>query len=563
VYHGSSSGVSSSASRTITGGAAYDSLGVSVSGAGDVNGDGYDDVVVGAYEYNSGSLLNAGAAYVHHGSSSGVSSSASRTITGGAASDSLGVSVSGAGDVNGDGYDDVIVGARYYDSGSLSEAGAAYVYHGSSSGVSSSASRTITGGAATDYLGFSVSGAGDVNGDGYDDVIVGAYGYNSGSLSDAGAAYVHHGYADEDGDGVYVGGDSSTPQDCDDADGSVGVASTRYVDADGDGYGSSATATACPSATGYADTSTDCDDTRADVSPGAPELCDAANTDEDCDGSADDADGSVAASGFSTWYADADADTFGAASVTAATCDVPAGYVADASDCDDTRADVSPAAPELCDASNTDEDCDGASDDADATVDASGFATWYADTDSDTFGSAAVTSATCDVPAGYVSDASDCDDSRADVSPAAPELCDAADTDEDCDGTADDADPTVDATGYATWYADADSDTFGNAAVTAATCDVPSGYVADASDCDDTRADVSPAGTEVSDDGVDQDCDGADAASAAGDDTGDDLSEDKAGGCGCTSASPDVSVLAMALALGMAVRRRRDGAAAR
>jgi MYXO-CTERM domain-containing protein len=126
---------------------------------------------------------------------------------------------------------------------------------------------------------------------------------------------------------------------------------------------------------------------------------------------------------------------------------------------------------------------------------------------------------------------------------------------------ADDSDASV--TGQTTWYADTDADTFGDADASIASCDLPNGHVADATDCDDTRADVSPAGTEVSDDGVDQDCDGSDATSAVGDDTGDDVSEDEAGGCGCTTASPDVSVLAMALALGVAVRRRRDGAAAR
>ena len=180
VYHGSSSGLSYSATTTITGGSTSYYLGYAVDGAGDVNADGYDDVIVGAYYYNSG----YGAAYIHHGSSSGISSSASRTITG-STSYRLGQSVAGAGDVNYDGYDDVIIGAPGYSSGT----GRAYVHHGSSSGVSSSATTTITGASTSYYLGYDVDGAGSVNGDRYADVIVGAYGYSSYT----GRAYVHHG----------------------------------------------------------------------------------------------------------------------------------------------------------------------------------------------------------------------------------------------------------------------------------------------------------------------------------------------------------------------------------
>ena len=83
--------------------------------------------------------------------------------------------MAGAGDVNGDGYADVIVGADGYSS----DTGRAYVYHGGGDGLSASPAFTATGEATDNNFGFSVAGAGDVNGDGYADVIVGAYGYSS------------------------------------------------------------------------------------------------------------------------------------------------------------------------------------------------------------------------------------------------------------------------------------------------------------------------------------------------------------------------------------------------
>jgi hypothetical protein len=103
------------------------------------------------------------------------------TATGEAANDYFGTSAASAGDVNGDGYDDVIVGANRNDDGGLG-AGKAYLYLGSSSGISASASWTATGEAAGDYFGYSVASAGDVNGDGYDDVIVSAHLNDDGGL---------------------------------------------------------------------------------------------------------------------------------------------------------------------------------------------------------------------------------------------------------------------------------------------------------------------------------------------------------------------------------------------
>jgi len=157
-----------------------------------VNGDGFDDIIVGADQNNDGGSDDEGAAYIFFGSASlsgtkslGRAESADVTILGKAVNDFLGRSVSGAGDVNGDGFDDFIAGAFLNDDGGGGDrGGAAYVFFGSSTlsgtfdmgGGVQSADVTILGkGGAYDYLGKYVSGAGDINGDGFDDIIVGAY----------------------------------------------------------------------------------------------------------------------------------------------------------------------------------------------------------------------------------------------------------------------------------------------------------------------------------------------------------------------------------------------------
>jgi hypothetical protein len=190
VYHGSSSGLSATPDWSDQGEAANDNFGASVASAGDVNGDGYADVVVGAWA-NDSAGSNAGEAYVYYGSSSGLSATPDWSDQGEAAGDNFGLSVASAGDVNGDGYTDVIVGAYSNDDGG-SQAGEAYVYYGSSSGLSATPDWSDQGETAADYFGRSIASAGDVNGDGYTDVIVGAYGNDDGG-SQAGEAYVYYG----------------------------------------------------------------------------------------------------------------------------------------------------------------------------------------------------------------------------------------------------------------------------------------------------------------------------------------------------------------------------------
>jgi hypothetical protein len=146
----------------------------------------------------------------------------------------------------------------------------------------------------------------------------------------------------------------------------------------------------------------------------------------------DDDDSDLDVSTGSTFYADTDADGFGDSGATVAACLVPSGYVADDSDCDDARAAVNPAATEVC--NSLDDDCDGATDDADTSLDTSTATTWYTDADSDGYGAATGTLA-CVQLSGTSTSASDCDDGDSAVHPGATETCDGADN--DCDGTID------------------------------------------------------------------------------------------------------------------------------
>src|SRR6185295_7230074 len=134
------------------GGAAGDVYGSSIAPAGDVNGDGYGDWIVGAYGYSS----SAGRVYLYYGGPA-MDTTADVTITGGAG-EQLGRSVASAGDVNADGYTDVVVSAIGYSSNT----GRAYVYYGGAA-MDATADVTLTGEASSNSFGQSVASAGDVN----------------------------------------------------------------------------------------------------------------------------------------------------------------------------------------------------------------------------------------------------------------------------------------------------------------------------------------------------------------------------------------------------------------
>ena len=341
--------------------------------------------------------------------------------------------------------------------------------------------------------------------------------------------------------------------DCDDTV-DEGVGEVFYVDLDGDGWGDPASTTdACVVPDGYAETAGDCDDSDPAVSPDGTEVCN--GVDDDCDGDVDDADASLdPTSGGSMWYADADADGYGDAATAVTTCAQPSGTVSDATDCDDSAAAVNPGATEVC--NSVDDDCDGAVDDADPSVDPSvGGSTWYTDADSDGYGNATTATTTCAQPSGTVSDATDCDDSAVAVNPGATEVCNTVD--DDCDGAVDDADASLDVSTATVWYADLDADGYGDPGNTLQTCDTPTSYGVDDTDCDDTDPAVNPGATETWYDGIDSDCDGADDDDADGDGDPalayggtdcDDADPSVYGGVGCrpvvTCTHPDPSTLA-------------------
>jgi hypothetical protein len=192
LYLGSDSGLSALPAWTAESDQVLAYFGESVATAGDVNGDGYSDVVVGAYGYDNGET-NEGRVYLYLGSASGLSASPAWRAESNQVYAEFGYSVATAGDVNGDGYSDVIVGAYYYDNGERDE-GRAYLYLGSASGLGASAAWTAESDQMHALFGRSIATAGDINGDGYSDVIVGADAYENGQMNE-GRAYLYLGSA--------------------------------------------------------------------------------------------------------------------------------------------------------------------------------------------------------------------------------------------------------------------------------------------------------------------------------------------------------------------------------
>ena len=195
VYHGSPTGLSTSPDWTARGNQAGAEFGSSVASAGDVNGDGYSDVIVGAPGYED-DQMDEGAAFVYHGSYTGLAAAHAWMVWGNQVGAVFGFSVASAGDVNGDGYSDIIVGTPYYDRVGppyVFDGGGAWVWQGSPAGIAGAlAWAAVSSQAGGAEFGFSVASAGDVNKDGYSDVIVGAPRYDYGE-TDEGAVFVWHG----------------------------------------------------------------------------------------------------------------------------------------------------------------------------------------------------------------------------------------------------------------------------------------------------------------------------------------------------------------------------------
>jgi hypothetical protein len=172
----------SNASASFLGENANDNAGVRLAGAGDVNGDGYDDILIGA-PFNDEGGTTAGQVYLIFGNPSGWSmdtylSRVNASFIGENVGDRAGT-VAGAGDVNNDGFDDILVGASVNDEGA-NDAGQVYLIFGKSSGWSmdtslANADASFLGENVSDWVGYSLGGPGDVNGDGFDDILISAY----------------------------------------------------------------------------------------------------------------------------------------------------------------------------------------------------------------------------------------------------------------------------------------------------------------------------------------------------------------------------------------------------
>ncbi|HMV65429.1 MAG TPA: MopE-related protein [Myxococcota bacterium] len=283
--------------------------------------------------------------------------------------------------------------------------------------------------------------------------------------------------------------------DCDGLTDETAPPSEYWQDRDGDGAGNPDVAvTACAQPPGFVLRGVaDCNDDNAAIKPSASEVCDF--LDNDCDGLTDETGAPT------TWWRDADADTFGNPNIAVTACAAPSGFVAAGqADCNDAVAAIKPGAAETCD--RLDNNCNGGIDEGLA------LNVYWRDADADTFGTPAASIAVCNTtaPAGYVTPGqADCDDTSNTRKPGVNELCNG--TDDNCNGGIDE--PPL--TGGSTYYADFDGDGFGLTGSTVVACAVPPGYALLSGDCIDAGGQDRnplrhPGRPEVCDD-IDNDCD--------------------------------------------------------
>ena len=330
-------------------------LGYTLAEGGDVDGDGDANLLIGAPVY-ADAYSEEGAVFLFASDGTELPSSFSWAAFGGQQGALMGWSVANAGDVDGNGVDDVLVGAPFSDD-QLPRQGVVFIYPSEQffgPDVTRAELRVVSW---FGRFGYSVAGIGDVSGDGFDDVLIGAIGAANVAI-DEGAAFLYLGvgpFTDEDSDGFCAGDDPciggipggdcndteardfpGAAERCDREDNDCdGVVPADEQDADGDGV------TPCEG---------DCNDGDNTISPNAEELCDI--VDHDCDQRIDNG---VAPD---TYWADTDGDTYGdPISIPIATClGAPAGMVDNNEDCDDGDPAVNPDATELI-CNGDDEDC--------------------------------------------------------------------------------------------------------------------------------------------------------------------------------------------------------------
>jgi hypothetical protein len=434
LYYGQASGLSEPV--LLQGESPNHEFGAAVAGVGDINSDGFADLVIGAPGYHS----NAGGLYIYLGKEAGIETTPSSVILG-EDSSRLGSAVIAGGDIDGNGLDDFIAAASQARRGS----GRVYVFSGSieqlpSGDVLACAAMVIKG--VNDLLlGNSLASAGDINKDGLDDILIGT-----------GAAIV--------GSAYLVQGELVLPEaiNLNQAD------ATLTAELNNDGFGQTVCGPGDLNGDGYADIvvgapdrqngrlyiyhgkrtgivsalSSDADTTLGENFFTSFAEVMAAAGDINKDSYAD----LLVQIGEKVYlypgdcervgrYQDTDQDGYGGAF--AMVCSGETGYVDNNEDCDDQDATISPAGQELCDLAGKDEDYDGVANDADANV--PNKTAWYADNDVDGYG-AGYPFFLCYAPAGYVATSGDCNDYSAASHPTAIEDCrDGIDT--DCDGISD------------------------------------------------------------------------------------------------------------------------------
>lgn len=194
IIHGGASLLAARPARDLAGIAAADEFGFSVAGAGDLNGDGYGDVAISAPAAASGGRMQTGTVSVYYGSSTGIAPAPGHVLAGTAALEGFGTAVASAGDVNADGFGDLVVGSVFAAPMGRTTAGTASVFLGSAAGVQTTPA-TVLFGAMGDQMGISVSALGDLDGDGFGELLVGSYSASPGVRMNAGIAAIYQGFA--------------------------------------------------------------------------------------------------------------------------------------------------------------------------------------------------------------------------------------------------------------------------------------------------------------------------------------------------------------------------------